>query len=196
MTGGRQGGLRWRLPGRGLGRRLAADRRGLAGIEFAIVLPVLVVLSLVTLESGRFLLLNLKLSHATSSMADLATRERDLSVATLDALFASVPHIIQPFPIGRDGVVIVSGVSEAASGALTVGWQRRGAGPLGAASHVGTAGGGATLPPGVPVGAGQTMVVAEGFYQYQPWLLGVIPAQVLRKVAYYRPRLGVLTRLS
>lgn len=92
------GRRRRRLGRRLLGRRLWGETAGLAGIEFAIVMPVLVILSLVSIETGRFLLLNLKLGHAATSIADLATRERELSVATLDSLFAAVPHITNPYP--------------------------------------------------------------------------------------------------
>lgn len=176
-------------------RRLGRDEAGLAAVEFALILPLLILFSLVMIETSRFLLLNLKLSHVATSMADLATRERDLSVGTLDSLFASVQHLIQPFPFASMGVVIVSGVTENQAHAMTVSWQRRGAGSLTPTSEVGTAGGAATLPDTIDVGADQTMVVSEAFYQYQPWLLGVIPAQLLRHVAYFRPRLGLLTQL-
>ena len=115
---------------RKLRRRLWRDERGLAGVEFALILPVLVLFSLVMIETSRFLLLNLKLSHVATSMGDLATRERELSVGTLDNLFNSVQHLIQPFPFETMGVVIVSGVTEDAGNAMTVSWQRRGAGDL------------------------------------------------------------------
>ena len=176
--------------------RLWRDERGLAGVEFALILPVLVLFSLVMIETSRFLLLNLKLSHVATSMGDLATRERELSVGTLDNLFNSVQHLIQPFPFDTMGVVIVSGVTEDAGNAMTVSWQRRGAGDLDPTSEVGTAGGAATLPETIDVGANQTMVVSEAFFQYQPWLLGVIPTRLLRHVAFYRPRLGLLTQLQ
>ncbi len=129
-------------------------------------------------------------------MADLATRERELSVGTLDSLFASVQYLIKPFPFNTSGVVIVSGVTEDKAHAMTVSWQRRGAGDLDPTSEVGTAGSAATLPDTIDVGADQTMVVSEAFYQYQPWLLGIIPARLLRHVAYFRPRLGLLTQLQ
>lgn len=106
--------------------RLRRDIRGLGAVEFAIILPVLVLFSLVMIETSRFLLLNLKLSHVATSMADLATRERELSVTTLDNLFNAVQYLIRPFPFNAEGVVIVSGVTENSAHAMTVSWQRRG----------------------------------------------------------------------
>ena len=168
----------------------------MAAIEFALFLPVLLTLCLMTVEAARFLLLNMKLSHAATSMADLATRERELTVATLDSLFSSVRYITDPFVFSTDGVVIMSGVSEDAAKHVTVSWQRRGAGTLTANSEIGNVAAAATLPEDLDVGVNQTIVAAEVFYQYQPWLLGIIPNQLLHHVSYYRPRLGSLTTLS
>lgn len=175
---------------------LTSSQRGVAAIEFALFLPVLLTLCLMTVEAARFLLLNMKLSHAATSMADLATRERELTVATLDSLFSSVRYITDPFVFSTDGVVIMSGVSEDAAKQVTVSWQRRGAGTLTANSEIGNVAAAATLPEDLDVGVNQTIVAAEVFYQYQPWLLGIIPNQLLHHVSYYRPRLGSLTILS
>lgn len=172
------------------------SQRGIAAVEFAIILPVLVTLCLLTVETARFLLLNMKLSHAATSMADLATREKELTVATLDSLFSSVRYITDPFIFTNDGVVIVSGVSEDNAKAVTVSWQRRGAGSLSANSEIGDVAETAVLPANFSVGANQTVVTAEVFFQYQPWLMGIIPGQLLHHVSYYRPRLGTLKNLA
>jgi Flp pilus assembly protein TadG len=177
-------------------RRLLADSRGIAVVEFAFLLPFLLTLFVSTVELGRYLLLTLKLNHAATTVADLATRERELSVATLDNLFQSVQHITNPFEFGPLGVVIVSGVSEDGGGVRTVSWQQRGAGSLNAGSEVGLPGELPTLPQDFVVGANQTIVVAEVFYRYEDWLFGVISDRVIRQVSYYRPRLGTLTELS
>ena len=51
------------------------DQRGIAAVEFALVLPVMILFSLGIAEVGRFALLNLKLQHAATTMADLAARD-------------------------------------------------------------------------------------------------------------------------
>lgn len=170
--------------------------RGIAAVEFALFLPILSMLCLLAVEASRYLLLNMKLSHAANSIADLATRERELSVRTLDDLFLSTQHIIAPFSFSLEGVVIVSGVSQASGLAPRVSWQRRGAGPLTVASDIGAVAEDADLPEEFSVGNNQTIVAAEVFYQYQPWLMGAIPGQLLYHASFYRPRMGMLTELA
>lgn len=181
---------------RALRRLLRHEDSGIAAVEFAIILPILLALLFSTVETGRFLLLRLKLSHVANSMADLATRERDLSVTTLTSLFSAAQHIARPFDFPPAGVVIVSGVSENAANAMTISWQQRGGGSLEATSRIGKAGKAPTLPQGFDVGTEQTVVTAEVFFQYRSWLLRVIPDQVMYSVAFYRPRLGSLTTLT
>jgi Flp pilus assembly protein TadG len=177
-------------------RRIFADNLGIAAVEFALILPFLLALFVSTVEMGRYLLLTLKLNHVATTVADLATRERELSASTLNSLFQSVQHITNPFDFGPRGVVIVTGVSENGSGSRTVSWQQRGAGSLDADSEIGLTGEVPVLPTGFAVGANQTIVVAEVFFRYDDWLFGLIDDRVIRQVSYYRPRLGTLTTLS
>jgi Flp pilus assembly protein TadG len=181
---------------RTLRRLLRQDDSGIAAVEFAIVLPVLVALLFTAIETGRFLLLQLKLAHVANSMADLATRERDLSVTTLTSLFSAAQHIARPFDFAPAGAVIVSGVSENAANTTAISWQQRGGGTLLATSRIGKPGEAPKLPEGFDVGTEQTVVAAEVFFQYKSWLLNVIPDQVMYNVAFYRPRLGTLTTLA
>jgi Flp pilus assembly protein TadG len=64
---------------------------------------VLLLLSLGTVEIGRFALLALKLQHAATTLADLATREEELSAATLDGLFAATRQVTAPFDLEGTG---------------------------------------------------------------------------------------------
>ena len=181
---------------RSLRSRLGRDQRGIAAVEFALVLPVMILFSMGIAEVGRFALLSLKLQHAATTMGDLASRDEELSVAAVQSMFSAMEHIVQPFTIGAAGVVLVSGVGVDGGGAPTVFWQQRGAGTLSAVSEVGVAGGNATLPSGLVLRDGETVIIAEAVFRYTPWLLGLIPERILRREAYYRPRLGTLRALS
>ena len=61
---------------RAAGHGFRRDRAGIAAVEFALVLPVMILFSLGIAEVGRFALLNLKLQHAATTMADLAVARR------------------------------------------------------------------------------------------------------------------------
>ncbi len=170
---------------------------GVAAVEFALTLPVLIGLSLTGFEVSSYAMLNIKLQHAATSMAQLATMEEELPAATLDGMFASVTHIVKPFTFGGRGRAFVTGIGEAAPGdGPTVRWQRSGAGSLSVASKVGSIGGAASVPGDLTISPTQAVIAAEVIYDYQPMLLGFVPAMTLRKVAYYRPRFGTLPSLS
>jgi hypothetical protein len=147
-------------------------------------------------EIGRFALLSLKLQHAANTMGDLASRDEELSLAAVQSMFSAMQHIVQPFEIGPNGLVIVSGVGVDAGGAPTVFWQEEGAGTLDEASEVGAEGGDATLPDSLILRDGETVIVAEAYIRYTPWLLRIVPETVLHRISFYRPRLGALRSLT
>ncbi len=176
-------------------RNLAADRRGVIALEFALVLPVLILLCFGTVEVGRFVLLQMKLDQLAAAVADLGTRERTLSVATVDDIFAAGAHIVQPFDLAADGRITLSGIGRAAGDEPRVLWQRRSGGTLDVPSETGTVGGLATLPDEIVLGVGQTVVVAEVSFSYRG-MFGLLPERITTKRAYFRPRLGSLQELS
>lgn len=54
----------------------------------------------------------------------------------------------------------------------------------------------ATIDPGLPIRADETIIVAEIFFNFEPFFgLLLAPSQV-RHVAYFRPRLGTLQALG
>lgn len=177
-------------------RRFVAARDGIGAVEFALTLPILMLMALGVAEVGRATLLSLKLQHAATSLADLAARDEILSSATLTDLMASTSFIMKPFPFKTAGVAIVSAVGKDADKAAKVAWQRSGGGSLTATSGIGAAGSTPALPDGMTPGDGETLIVAETYFQYESWLLGLVPSRVMRHVAYYRPRLGTLRSLS
>jgi hypothetical protein len=81
-------------------------------VEFALVVPVLILLALGVVEISRFVLLDLKLSHAATTVADLTSRERTISAADISALLGAVAPIVAPYDFGGSGRVIVSGITQ------------------------------------------------------------------------------------
>jgi Flp pilus assembly protein TadG len=172
------------------------DRAGVTAMEFALVLPILVILGVGTIEFGRMLLLSQKLQNGTFVLADLAARDKTLSADQLDDIFLALENVVQPFEFAGSGIAIVSSVSGTSSGATRVNWQRTGAGDFEATSTVGTTGGPAALPAMLEVDEGETIIVAEVFYDFEPLYGIAASANVLHKIAYVRPRLGTLETLA
>lgn len=181
-----------------LRRGLIDDRRGGVMVEFAIIIPILVFVLLAGVDVVRFAMLQQKLSRAATSMADLVAQYPSMSQTQLDQLFLSVEHVITPFPLGASGRVVVSSISKADSAApVVVDWQRFGAGTAAAISEFGVQGGNAVLPAGFIVDAGQSLIVAEIFYDFVPLLdTSVVPPRRVVHNAIFRPRFGALTALA
>ena len=113
------------LPARAGPRALLADRRGVGAVELALVAPVLLLLLVGLGEVGTYVLLNLKLQHAATALADLATRDGSLTATQLDDLFQAAPQITTPFALGSNAVAIVTSVGADNGSGPTVEWQRR-----------------------------------------------------------------------
>lgn len=178
-------------------REFWRERRGSIYVEAAFALPILIVMVTGSIELGRYLLLNQKLQNASMSIADLAGRDDTLTTAQLDDMFNAVNLVVAPFDFAANGKAVVTGVSAVVDDAPLVYWQRSGAGALAASSEIGTVvGNPATIDPGLPVRADETIIAAEIFYDFQP-IFGLIMGPTrIRHVAYVRPRLGTLQALA
>ncbi|MGQ0677891.1 MAG: TadE/TadG family type IV pilus assembly protein [Rhodospirillales bacterium] len=181
--------------------RFRNDGSGALVAEFALTLPMMLILVMGGAEVGRFMLLNQKMDRAATSMADLAAQEEAMTVATLNGLFAAVSPTMTPFTLGGNAVMIVSSIRLVGSTPI-ISWQRTGAGTLTKASKIGTQGGVATLPSGLTVKTSETIIVAELYYNFttlfvpNAYTIGAIENQTLYHRAFFRPRIGALDTIS
>jgi len=175
--------------------RIWRETGGVTALEFALVLPVIAIVAAGTIEFGRLVILTQKLQNGTFILADLAARDKTLSVAQLDSLFLALDNIIQPFDLNTAGTAIVTGIRVDSDGDPMINWQRSGAGTLEVASEVGAPGDIADLPATLEVSEGETIIVSEVFYDFVPIFGLSADAGVFRKVAYVKPRLGTLETL-
>jgi Flp pilus assembly protein TadG len=84
-------------------RRLWHDRRGSAAIEFAYIAPVLLLLLLGTIETGRAINMDRHFALASSSLGDLVAREEYLGDSSSDAttnlksMMDAIAHMMHPY---------------------------------------------------------------------------------------------------
>jgi len=181
---------------RELWRDLWRDRSGVAMIEFAAFLPVLVLLLLGGVDLARFIIVNQKLDRVAAGMGDLVAQAQTLTTAQLNDIYAATKFIATPFDFSSNGVVIVSSVS-LTSGVMRINWQSRGSGSLNAVSKIGTAGGVAKLPTGMTVTGTNTLIAAEVYFNFTSFFgLSLVPNTQLYHTSYFRPRLGSLNTLN
>lgn len=181
--------------------RFRRDDRGALVAEFALTLPLMMIMVMASAEVGRYMLVNQKMDRAATTMADLVAQEEKMTTATLNGLFSMVSPTMTPFTLGNNGVMIVSSIKLDGS-TPKISWQRTGGGTLSSASKIGTQGGTATLPTGMTVKAGETIIVTELYYNFttlfvpNTYTIGVIEDQLLYHRAFFRPRIGALDTIS
>lgn len=159
-------------------RRIAADHRGVAFIEFALGLPLLLGATLMGLEVAWMALANQKVNQLAAQAADNAARV----VNTIDE--TNISEIMTAARVNGEkigfldhgGVVISSIQLNAAKNGQWIRWQRC-AGSASPASSYGKEGKGqndaslAGIGSGTPkmkAGPGVAIIVAEVRYEYQP----------------------------
>lgn len=81
-------------------RRFAEDRSGIAAVEFALILPLLIMLYFGTVEAATLYAVDRKVATVASTMADLVSRHRDkISQSdTLAKYFTAAQAIMNPYP--------------------------------------------------------------------------------------------------
>ncbi|HYF56968.1 MAG TPA: TadE/TadG family type IV pilus assembly protein [Salinarimonas sp.] len=84
-----------RLPRRW--RALARSRRGVAAVEFAMVLPFLLTLYFGMAEVSTGVSVDRKLTLLSRSLADLAGRATDMTDAELEATFGAASAVMHPY---------------------------------------------------------------------------------------------------
>lgn len=103
--------------------RLRRDDRGVSAIEFALILPILIILFIGGNELGQAVSMYRKASHSGSVIGDLVTQST--SVATggdMDNMFAAATAIMMPYP--QSGLkIVVAQVTMDANGSPKVTWR-------------------------------------------------------------------------
>lgn len=76
--------------------RFSAERSGIAATEFALILPVMVLLFFGMLEASDLFTVNRRLANAANSLVDLAAHDPSITHAQLDDMMVGVTRILEP----------------------------------------------------------------------------------------------------
>lgn len=151
--------------------RLTKDTRGLALLEFALALPVLVVLIMGGAEIANYTITRQRVSQLALQIADNASRigdqsvlrNRPISERQINDLFTGANLQAGSLDLARQGRVFLSGLTVNAQNGQWLQWQRC-YGALGATSHYGVQGDGAsgTSFPGMGPPSAKVLATASG----------------------------------
>lgn len=160
---------------------------GLAVIEFAMVLPLMLVLMFGLIDFGRMILTRQVLINVSREAANLTSRG-----TTMDDAITAVKTSAQPLDIPAHGYVILTEIVRDTNGNATIAAQRASGGAP-RPSKIGTGvGSGASLPTTehmVPP-AGRSLFVAEVYYESPPItpvgeLAGITMSELFYDVAFF-----------
>ncbi|MGA2892592.1 MAG: TadE/TadG family type IV pilus assembly protein [Xanthobacteraceae bacterium] len=149
-----------RRKARRLYRRFAAARRGMAAIEFAMILPILMVLFLGTFDGGRAIAIYMKVRSATYALDAITNQYTTISSTVMSSILCAITQMMAPYS-STPAVITISQITISGSGVPTVSWS---------ASQGGTArtvGSSITIPTALKVD-NSYLIFAEVSYTFTP----------------------------
>ena len=187
-----------------------SSQDGVAYLEFAICLPVLIIMLMGAIEMTRFIIITQKVEKTAFTLSDIISQGKTISTSDLDKMMYAASQVMLPYTMAGDGRVVVSSVKQdnSVNSLPTIQWQYVSQGANGSwagqTSQLGAGGTNATpgstviLPGNLTLNDQDNVVVTEVFYNYQPLIAsnGVIPGRRIYKVSVFKPRLGDLSTLS
>jgi Flp pilus assembly protein TadG len=172
-------------------RRLRTEDKGMAAVEFALILPVLLVMLAGIYDVSNMILCENKVNQTAQDLNNVITRG-NLTKAQLDAILKVATLIMQPFDFNANGKVIVSSYSQVnANPPPTLKWTDFYGGGAGTTQI--TPG---SLPGGIVLNKGQTIIFTEVFYTYTGVFTNyAFTSKSLYQLAAGVPRQGTMTTL-
>lgn len=165
---------------RNLLRRLGADEKGLAAIEFALIAPIMIFFYLAMVEVCQAFMAQKRAGHVTSLVADLVAQEDRVSGASIDDVFAIGGLMMRPFSEAN--------LTQRVTSVTRVGGSNRVDWSHGHGMAARNAGSTMTLPNNLIVD-GQSLVVSEAVYDYESPVDYLMPGVTqFSQVYYLRPR--------
>ncbi len=178
-------------------QRFARSVTGVATVEFAFLIPILMLMTFGTFEVGRAVIVHKRMQRATDMVADLVAREESLGSSytaaddALDGIMRAAEHSMHPYsraPLKMGIMSIRANITNANN--TTVEWSYNFNGK-----------GGVTICPAAKampqtgmLQAGNTAIMVETEYQYTPLLTNIIPGLVVpilfKDTMVYSPRKG------
>ncbi len=165
--------------------RFVRHAGGLAAVEFALIVPVLITLYFGTLETTNALTASRRVTNVAETAADLVAQATSVSTADLNDIFAASTAILTPFNAQSVQIVISSVVADT-NNKTTIAWSAAYGGATARATNSAF-----TLPAGLTT-PNTSVVMAEVTYTYTSPLGTFITGPLtMSEIAYLRPRRSI-----
>ncbi len=177
-------------------RKFIRADSGLAAVEFALALPLLILLTFGTVEVTLYVLITQKLERVSLTVSDIVAQSSTISTAQLDQIIPSAAQVMLPYNFSTDGYAIISSITKTGTNTPVINWQYKSSGTA-QASHFGVAGGNATMPSNFTMVDKDTVIVTEVFFNYKPVLFGIVYSSgQMYRYSIFKPRIGNLNVLG
>lgn len=103
-------------------RRFGSDVRGIGGVEFALIAPLLLFLYITAFELTIGLSVSKRVTRTASTVADLVTQQSKVTTSDLQQMISVANSIFTPYR-PENLKVKITGVTLDASGSPTVAWS-------------------------------------------------------------------------
>lgn len=159
---------------------IKADNKGVVAVEFALILPFLLLILMGVIELSNGLLAKRKLLNAVQTASDLISQEVDINATKLSSIYLASHLTMNPLNSANMTIGIASVRFDDATGEPTLDWAD------------GDNSGAVTNPLVKAVGrgeAGASIIIVTGSYAYQPLVRLIIPVDFsMTETSYARPR--------
>lgn len=174
---------------RGMLARFGASREGVGAVEFALIVPILLIIYLMSFEITVAISMTRKVSHATSDVADLVTQKTTVDKTYLATMSNVAAAIMAPYS-ATNLTLKISGIAIDSTPTAKVqwSWQNNGTVPYTAGSTI-------SIPSDLLI-PNSFIVHAEmslpySLLLYLPGLSGTSTKSLtIKKDFYYRQRVG------
>ncbi len=173
-----------------LGRllRFRSDKRGVAAIEFAMVVPLMVMMFVGAVEFSQAITVDRRVSQVASSTADLVARSKSLTSSEMSGIMDIIDELVKPYDHTLLKLTVLNVIAAPDDvNNTTVCWSYSHNGGTGSYPKDSTY----TLPTGV-VEAGDSVIVTEVEYNYTPLIFDyfIKTTKKLEEKFYLKPRLS------
>jgi Flp pilus assembly pilin Flp len=151
-------------------RRFGAARQGLAAIEFALMLPLMVLVLFGSVDVIDAFAANRRAENTAASLADVISRDTEVSDDEVDGVWAAMQLLVAPDNVSNITARITSIQVQDATTAIVVWSEGRGMSAL-------SAGGSIALPNQMMI-PGSSVILAETSLHYDPPMKILFPGAV------------------
>ena len=168
---------------RGLCQRFLAATEAVAAVEFAVLLPLLLLVLFGTIEFGTAIVIKSKLRAAASTVTEIANQYTTIQNSEMTAILGAAAAIITPYSISSASV-LMSEITISSQGKATITWSDALNGTARAPGSV------MTVPSGIAI-PNTVLLLGEVSYLYTPAFgYAMTGTMTLSENLYAMPRSG------